>query len=261
MRTFPFTVTDWTGARAIIPPTRERLAHYKKQASEAPEHMRPHYANWKAWKRAIWQTPNNTRSEDGKRLFSESLEQYGKLLGYVQPEPRGYSEPVSPNNDKYGFYCDHWQSGIIRGAVIKLRTPRGTLYVPATDCTEWDGTVHYISDFELVEKGAPEHEHEKAIREAARSARHYAEKEAEEAREYAAKYKAEVDQEEARETIHATNKEALALIKEIKQAGTVSPAICRALRAQLTAMMETRTEQFEVIEKRKADFWSAVEGM
>jgi rRNA maturation endonuclease Nob1 len=132
-----------------------------------------------------------------------------------------------------------------------------------TDC---DGTVHYINDAEIAPRGAIEDDHDKACREAARSADHYAEKEAEEARDWGTKSKAEADIEEARAEIHRGNTEALALIREIKQqrrppfADTFTPAICAALRNQVTEYLRDRAAQFKIIKAREEDYWTAAPG-
>jgi hypothetical protein len=147
------------------------------------------------------------------------------------------------------WYADNDQMAVIKSAVLQLPARDGLArYIPATYCTDWDGATCYPLDW----YDTPE--------EAARAAASYAETEAEESREYYAKDRAEQDIAEAREEIHRINKEALALAREIKQQGRAfSPAICSALRGSLVEYLNDRREQFDLIAKRQADYWSAVQ--
>lgn len=234
--------------------TVDRLAYYRKQAETAPQQMHSHYADWRAWRsRSLWGTPNTVRTKEGA-ILSDSLDQYGADLGAVHELMRKHGRRF----DSRGYFIDGFYDDTITGHVVKLRCPRGTLYIPATMCSGWDGTIHYINDCQLVPKGASEEEHEEAIIQACRDADHYAEKEAEDACEDSAKQQAEHDIEQARESIHETNKQALALIKEIKQHGEFSPAVCSALRSTLSGYLHERKRQFRLIATRQANYWSAV---
>jgi hypothetical protein len=103
------------------------------------------------------------------------------------------SKEYGHRNYPLGYYVDGYASDTISGYVVKIRTPRGTLYVPMTACSGWDGVTYYMSEGELVEKGCgtDEESHEHAITEVARTADHIAKREAEEARSYWLKEEAE----------------------------------------------------------------------
>lgn len=147
-----------------------------------------------------------------------------------------------------GWFCDAFEDRLLRGAVWQLPARNGVpAYVYGWQSSD-DKKAAYI-DFDITED-----KHTAAIR-----GDHMAERCANDEREHNAKWQAEQDIENAREEIHSTNKEALALISEIKKAGSFSPAVCSALQASLRGMLAYRTEQFNLITKRKADYWSAVE--
>jgi hypothetical protein len=240
--------------------TAQRLQQYRDEA-ESPKWIWP--LTWRDTKQhhaSAWGAPraNNVRGPEGQ-IYSEQLDQYGADLG---PAGKLFPRLIDHN----GWYADNYQDALIVGHVCRMRCPRGTLYIPATRNTDCDGTVHYINDAELVPRGATEDDHDKACREAARSADHYAEKEAEDCREDNAKYMAEADIEAARAEIHRGNAEALALIREIKQqrrppfADAFTPAICTALRNQVTNYLHARAKQFAIIREREADYWTAAPG-
>lgn len=223
-----------------------RLAAYRVKA----EKCRPDYLagkNWRYWKRRMWQTPNNSRGADGQ-IFTEDIAQYGANVGDAH-------EIIRLNHT--GWFADGWQNGVIRGAVCAIRSPRGTLYVPVTYCTEWDGTIHWMRDAHLAPKGASESDHENAKHDAARTADHIAEREAEQSREDDAKYQAEHQIAEKRAEIHETNAQARALIREIKAAGQFTPAVCGALRGTLENYLAERRKAFRRIAKLENDFWAA----
>jgi len=232
---------------------KNRLNLYRKRAADSIT-KNPNYtaaANWRYWKKAIFQTwPNNGRKEGGK-MYTDDKEQFGVYIG-------DYSDIA--NIDNLGWYADNYQQETIKGGVVKLRCPKGTLYIPVTWTKAWDGSTHYLGDCEKVLKGAEESEHDEAIKAAANSANYYAEQEAEQAREHDAQYLAETDIENAREIIHVTNKKALSLIREIKKHGEFSPAVCKALREKLADYLSERAAAFEVISEREADYWTACPG-
>ncbi|MDD3885139.1 MAG: hypothetical protein PHW66_09470 [Gallionella sp.] len=233
----------------------QRLQQYRDEALN-PRWVRP--LTWRDTKQfhpSAWGAPrpNNVRGQKGE-VFTDSIDQYGDDLG---PVGKLYPRMIDHN----GWYSDTHYDALIVGHVCRMRCPRGTLYIPATLCTGWDGTVHYLGDAELVPKGATEEEHDRACREAARSADHYAEREAEEAREDNAKSLAESDIEQAREEIHGINQTTLSLIREIKQHGKkYTPAVCIALASTIKAGLRDRAEQFKIIKAREEDYWTAAPG-
>ena len=159
--------------------------------------------------------------------------------------------------DTSGFYTDSYCSETMRGGVVRLRTARFTMYIPCTYHSDWDGASLYYRDAERVPRNATESDHETAAHEAARMAYQWAESEAEIAREDHAKYLASEDIERARAEIHNTNKQALALLAEIK-GNQYTDNVCAALRHRLQEFITDRKRQFKVIEERTENFWSAV---
>lgn len=224
--------------------TKARLRFYRELAKKYPTQ-----SDWRYWKyHDIWSPPNNSIGDKGQ-MFTESKDQIGDYLGDYDKLTR---------IDNTGWYTDHHCSEVVKCGVAKLRCPKGTLYIPVTYCTGWDGTVHYLGDAELVPKKGTECDHERAIKEAARSANHYAEKTAEEEREYQAKDRAEQDIYEAQCEIHTINQKCLALIKSIKAHGTFDGPVCVALQEKVQDYLAERRAAFNLIEKRTDDFWSAV---
>ena len=221
--------------------TPQRLANYRAMAQEYPG------TDWRYWRRSIVSTPSNVQ-RDGL-LFSDTVDQLGDYLGDAHTLIR---------LDHTGWYADSYQEDTIVGGVAKLRCPRGTLYIPVTHCTGWDGATHYLKDKVLVPKGAQEDEHFEAIRDCARWADQHAEREAEKAREYAAKDLAEQEIHEQKKEIHTINQDALPLIKEIKQQRIFPAPVCAAVREKLARLLDSRREAFRRIDALRDDFWIAV---
>lgn len=198
-----------------------------------------------------WAPANNVRNDKGA-IYTDNREQYGRDLGFA--------DTLAPRRVEHqGWYCDQGYCDTIRGSVTRVRGARFTLYVPVTSCTGWDGTIHHMQDAERVPRGSSEEEHEQAIRDAAATADRCAELEAEQEREDSARDQAEQDIQEARATIHTLNREALELIKAIKASGrTFEAPICSALAHRARDLLADRAEQFETINKRTGDYWTAV---
>ena len=114
-----------------------------------------------------------------------------------------------------------------------------------------------MADAEQVDKGATESDHEKAQREAAISAYYHAEREAEQAREDSAKQAAEDQIAAAREEIHEINRNARALLAEIR-GQEFTENVCAALRHRLREYLADRKRLFKLIAEREENYWSAV---
>ena len=227
--------------------TRQRLRLYRERAenSKFSNDWRKHrYARtfnpaWFAWR------------DDNRKIYADERETLGNYLGDWGQFLRGRCW------DATGFYVDSWCSETLRGGVVRLRTARFTLYIPATYCTGWDGVTYYMADAERVERGSTEEEHETAKKEAAASAYHYAEREAEQSREDDAKQRAVDDIADARDEIHDINKHARALLAEIR-GQEFTQNVCQALRHRLQEYLEDRRACFRKIAEREANYWSAV---
>lgn len=228
--------------------TRGRLNLYRKRASESK------WANdWRNHKYGnTWGAPWINWSKDRRKIYTEARDTLGDYLG-----DWGDLYPWRPYRDATGFYVDNYCIETMRGGVERIRTARGTLYVPVTYCTGWDAVTYYMAAAEMVERGSPEEDHDKAKSEAARTAYDYAEQEADRCREDDAKERAKDDIHDRRTEIHDINKAARALLAEIR-GQEFTENVCAALRRQLQEYLAERRKCFAVIKERKANYWSAV---
>lgn len=232
-----------------------RLATYRQWAEES-KHTND-------WRKFTWvnnrvrtgyrKTERQFTMSDNGRIYADSKDTIGEYMG-------DWSSFATYRDmrDTSGFYADNWQNATIKGGVTKLRCSKGVFYVPVTYYDEWDGVTLYIGESGLVPKGSDETEHEKAQKEAANTAFYRAEKEADIARDDDARYQADEQIAEARCDIHTLNKKALALLAEIKKAGSFSPAICNALTDNVRYMLTERKKLFALISERKENYWTAV---
>lgn len=235
---------------------KTRLATYRRAAAETKN---PAFADWRknryilnrnGWRKTAQQF---TRSDDGRKIYADNFEIIGEKLADSGDIVR---------LDYSGWFCDSWQNGVIRGAVVKLRSPVGCWYIPATYCSEWDGITLYMRDAELVIKGGREEAHQNASEEAARSADHYAEREAEQSRDDDAKYQAEQQAENLRDDIKAARahvRELCAAIKAQRKSGEIMPAICAALVADIRRAAGDIRRDIRRIIALKENYWLAIE--
>lgn len=218
-----------------------RLAKYKKRAAESK------YNNdWRTHRYEKHHVPDRPRYRDGL-MFLDSLS-IGDECGPAHDIIR---------LDHTGWYVDGYQDDTLRGEVMRLRLSRGTYYIPITICTGWDGVTYYLADAILVPRGSDEDAHEEAKREAAREADENARIEAEHSREDWEKDQADQMTEEARDEIHALNKEALAIIQQVK-GQTFPPAICQAVRDRISGILSERRKLFQRIHTLATAPWEIV---
>ena len=178
---------------------KARLTYYRNLAS--------HYnsSDWRKLRGRYGSTIWSNWSEDRTKIYTDNIDHIGHDLGPAH-------NLVSLRHT--GWYTDGFQQDTLCGHVVRLRTPKGTMYIPATVHSEWDGVTLYIGDAILVDKGVQDEDaHEEAAREAARDADHYAEREAEECREDWTKQEAEHEVETKRQE----NTELAKAIREIKR--------------------------------------------
>ena len=228
--------------------TRARLTEYRKRAA-ANQYGRN---DWRQHKYGnTWADEWHSGIRADGLILTDNRDTLGDYLGDWLEFLRGRFWEAS------GFFTDDFCAETISGGVVRLRTARFTLYIPATYCTGWDGATLYYAMAERVERGATEGEHEAARAEAARTAYGRAEHEAEIAREDNARHRAAEDIETAREEIHETNKNARALLAEIR-GREFSENVCAALRHRLHEYLADRRRLFKLIETRRENYWSAV---
>lgn len=208
---------------------KNRLALYRKRAAEAKN---PHFANWRVCR---YGTMHGYRKNGAEFTHSDGLI-YADNFEVIGQKVADSHEIINLRHT--GYYADLLEYAVIRGAVVLLKTSKGTFYIPATYCTEWDGVTLYMKNAERVEKGADESAHDAAKREAANSADGYAEREAERAREDDMQYRAEEKVQELREEIVQTRATVRELITEIKSHGAFTTAICATLRKTVREELE-----------------------
>lgn len=232
--------------------TAQRLQAARVRAAKLAENYptSAHYCDWrnnvsrpfkKTCPASHW-APDYTGPNSNRPYYLDSLD----ALGWRQT---GDASDILPHRQAGGcnWYADHHYGAVIKSAVLQLPSRNGSpVYIPATYCIAWGGATCYPLD----QHDTPE--------DAARAAAGYAEREAEESREYYAKDAAEQQIEEKRVEIHEINRAALALIREIKAAGTFTPAVCSALRGALADYMNDRRAAFKRIDTLTADYWAAV---
>lgn len=148
-----------------------------------------------------------------------------------------------------GWYADHHQDMLFVGQVYQLTGADGEpRYLAGYRNTESDCITLDVGESFSVKEWA------------ARAADSMAQHDAEKSRDFYAKDQAEQDIAEAKEQIHRINAEALPLIREVK-GNQYTPAVCSAIKGQLAEFLAERRDQFRLIEKRRADYWSAVPGV
>ena len=227
--------------------TRARLQLYKTRAkaSQWSNDWRKHMAH------DTWAKNYHSWATDRRKIYADERDTLGDYLGDWGAFLRGRCW------DATGFYSDSFCSDTIQGGVERIRGAKFTLYVPVTYCTGWDGVTYHMADAYPVERGSKEEDHEDARRDAAMLAYTIAEREAERARNDDAKQRAADDIENARAEIHEINKNARALLTEIR--GQVfTGQVCEALRFRLDRYLDERRRCFSIIGEREANYWSAV---
>lgn len=221
---------------------KNRLAFYKSEAAKCGADWREYASAKNYLSRSPFKgLPVHGAWHDGKKRWIENTNAIG--LRFVC-----YADQELQHLRRTGYFGDYLRDQIIRGAVWQLPARDGsTVYVYGYE--DPNNARAALVEFDITDDK----------REAAKRADSLAEYAADESREFYAKDAEERDIEAAREKIHSTNRDALELIKEIKQAGQFTPAVCGALRSELRRMLSRRKDQFGIIRAREDNFWSAVE--
>lgn len=237
--------------------TAQRLAAARRTA-EKYKNDRPEWVAYHEWrthyrspfKRAQYSgrwAPDYTGRASDRPFYVDSLEAPGwRVVGDASEILRGAGYWRAA--DRCDWYADNNCCAVLKSAVLQIPARDGVpQYIPAVYCSDWDGATAWPLDRYATAEDA------------ARAAAGYAEREAEESREFYAKDAAEQQIEEQRAEIHANNRAALALIREIKAAGaSFSPAVCQALRDRLADYIEERRAAFARIAELEDDHWTAV---
>lgn len=230
----------------------KRLALYKKRASESK-----YFRTWKEArypKRAgYYKTYNGFNYGDKGEIFADNFDLIGEKVA---------DSHEIINLRHTGYYCDNFCNGVIRGAIVKLRTSRGTYYMPATYCTEWEGVTLHMESAEIVEKGLSENCHEGARTRCAYLADSFAEREAERARDEDAKFQAEQKIESLKEDKQRAREEAHSLIADIRaqrQRGEIAGGICALLTRELHQLRQDIKNANAFIKDLRSNYWLAVD--
>lgn len=238
---------------------QKRLATYKKRAAAS---VLPR--TWKearTLRKGYFKEYTCFTYGDKGQIFADSFEVIGEKIGDCH-------EILSPRMRNTGYYADSYCGEVIRGAVVKLRTSRGTYYIPATYCTAWEGVTLHMESAELVvTKGNKriarlDDCHEGARVRMAYLADSYAEREAERAREEDAKFQAEQkieslkeDKQRAREAAH----DLIADIREQRKRGEIGGNICALLTRELHQLRQDIKNANAFIKDLKGNYWLSVD--
>lgn len=232
----------------------KRLALYKKIANESKYSITWKQARYSKRKGYFKEYARFTYNDKGG-IFADNFDIIGEKIGDCH-------EILSPRLRNTGYYCDNFYNGVIRGAVVKLKTSRGTYYMPATYCTEWEGVTLHMESAEKVEKGLSENCHEGARTRCAYLADSYAEREAERARDEDAQFQAEQKIESLKEDKQRARKEAHSLIADIRaqrQRGEIAAGICALLTRELHQLKQDIKNANAFIKDLRSNYWLAVD--
>ena len=186
------------------------------------------------------------------------------------------SHEVAPRAVQHtGWFVDSSEDETACGIVVTVRIPRRRARLDKVAADE-NGTftrVRFVegirdtSGNDIVSRLSRDlHDDE---RDAAVSADSEAKYHAEECREYDAEYQAEMEIEEARGEIKAARVEVLAILHERKTINQTNlfhetpfrgevPAVCRAIRSQVSALLARVAELRARIDTLESDYWAAV---
>ena len=231
---------------------KNRLAFYKKRASES-QYL-------KTWKEARYPRRKGYYKEYNAISYGEKGEIYADNFDIIGEKIADSHELIRLRHT--GYYADSFQGGVIRGAIVKLKTARGVYYIPATYCTDWEGITLHMKSAEIVEKGGSEDSHEGARVRIAYLADSYAEQEAENAREEDAKFQAEQKIESLKEDKQRAREAARDLIKDIRAQrarGDIAAGICSLLTRELMQLRQDIKNANAFIKDLKGNYWLSVD--
>lgn len=179
----------------------------------------------------------------------------------------GYADQICPTSILHtGWFTDNYQSETIRGAVWQLPSRHGeSLFLAGYEDNNNPGSALIDLDISIGDSPRDSWDNSPRGQSAAKTAASWADslaqRVAENERECHAKDMAEQDIEAARENLTRLRKEYRELCAELQRVnnGDINcPAICRSLSATLSDIKAARNEQLEIINERRANYWSAV---
>lgn len=156
-----------------------------------------------------------------------------------------YADKLASLNHTGWYTDDEFQDSTLRGAVLQLPARKGCArFVAAYQESDNDGYVIDLSRGAVYsEKVTYRHRDsclDDEIRSAALNADSFAERAAEREREYQSAWRAGSNFAQLGESIIAARREALAILAERRDVRTMDkPALCKAIRARVDALLET----------------------
>ena len=191
------------------------------------------------------------------------LDKFEDLEGYVSHQDAS----GIARNIPYGYFTGHGQFGTLIPVVITVRAQEGTdtvdddddedddddddddddavLYLPGYYHSEWDGVT--------VEAANQPGDYYETESEAAYRADKIAESMASKCLDDDAKFQAGLLIEDETARIHEINKEALPIIRSLKQNTIMDRVICSVVREKVEALLSARREAFRRIGALKLD--------
>lgn len=197
---------------------------------------------------------------DGMTYLGDTPENFGlRFVGYAQAEARNYYSPIDTDKPR-GWYVNDYEESCY-GVVYQLPGHDGKLrYVAGIDFSDRDGGLQFDLRRIFTENRRDGSSYDgpndiDAACDAARAGDQIAKREAESEREYSQAWRAGSDWAQEGETIDAIKVELKAILAERKVAkasNALFPALCGALRAQVTSLwndiQEARERRSELIE-------------
>ena len=222
----------------------QRLNKYKARASKSP-----YQSDWRMHRYGSPFKdlgPVFSWSQDGTNLFTDEVNSLGVLVG-------DSSDLIRMNHT--GWFCDHDQHYLCKGAVVKMHTSRGTYYIPVA--YTHDGCAFYhMDDKVLVTKD--EHDHSDTISEVARIADGCAEIHAEKYRQSDIEARAENTVEDLHQEIAIKRLKIKSLIAAVRVSEPLEARICEYLKAGIRDLLSQCREHYAQARRLKGDPWSVI---
>lgn len=218
---------------------KQRLEKYRATAAKFN-------SDWRKcrWNGSFAYGPSYGWQQDGVTLWADNNDALGRVVGDAHNIIR---------IDHTGWFCDHIQHELCRGAVIKLRCSRGTYYIAMTYMTDSDAACIHMDSKYLVEKGADEEEHKVGMKEAAWWADQEAEHRAEQCREDDLRYAADTEIDSLLHQNKLATEKIKSLIGAVRESAAIHPTLCNHLKESIRKLLQERRHNFEWIGKYRKE--------
>lgn len=218
---------------------KQRLEQYRRDAAKYGKTWRNH-----RYPRPFTFGPAYGWQSDGVTLWAEHNHVLGKFVDDSHDIIR---------LDHTGYFCDHDQRELCRGAVIKLRCSRGTYYIAMTYMTDSDQACIHMDSKYLVDKGADEEEHRRGMKEAARWADQEADRRAELCREDDLQWLVETEVESRLDLNRLASEKIKSLIGAVRESATIHPTLCDHLKESIRSLLQDRRDNFDWIARYRKE--------